>query len=171
MNQWMFCFDGFGIRYQQAGQNMEGDQEQEDRQDSEVEQDSDETQIFQPYLAKFMCNVRDEGIEGGEGEDNGDGEADRFVFYNVKDQDCLKEETNFDETLPREVSRFISKEELDETVQQDGGSSGEKENQRNLVRAYAKTLQQLFDTRNVKMMKLDVEGADAVIERDFDAKK
>jgi len=92
-------------------------------------QDADGRTIFQPYLAKFMCNVSDEDREGGGNDDGGDVAADRFVFYNVEEAERLKEETNFNETLPREVSRFISKEEL-----------GSQLNERDLVRAYAKTL-------------------------------
>ena len=133
----MFCFDGFGIKYQEANENMEGDQSQEEWQGADAQQDLDGKQIFQPYLAKFMCNVSDGDLEGGNMNDVA---ADRFLFYNVDDVEHLKEETNFNETLPRESSRFISKEELDEAVNNGDLGNNNSIDERDLVRAYAKTL-------------------------------
>ena len=55
-----------------------------------------------------MCNTVHSGEEGYSATF-----ADRFVFYNVDDNEHLKEETNFNETLPRESSCFISRDDLD----------------------------------------------------------
>lgn len=120
MNQWMFCFDGFGIKYQPAGIAEEGDQWNEDRHwrgSNDEAADWMQTategkQIFQPYLAKFMCNNSLLGNEEGDRAKTAD-YADRFVFYNVDDNESLKKETNFNETLPWESSCFIRKEDLE----------------------------------------------------------
>ena len=91
----------------------------------------DQKQIFQSYLAKFMCNASDANVEGS-------ARTSRFVFYNVDENEHLEPETNFNETLPRETSNFISEDDLD-WLNPYHAESGlyEPPSERDKVRAYA----------------------------------
>ena len=173
MNQWMFCFDGFGIKH--FGPNSpqaEVKLLQIEEEKKELNESGEAPkQVFQPYLAKFMCNAPD-------GDQGGSGPTSRFVFYNVNENEHLEEETNFNQTLPQETCNFISKDDLLKEMPARAGSRSqvatapvELQSEKANVQAYATQLQKLFNNRNVKIMKFNLDGANDAIERDFFTKK
>ena len=176
MNQWMFYFDGFGIKHLEPV--LEGNPGGNAIKDeSPGLHPPMKKQIFQPYLAKFMCNDGAAGGEGGlsnrESRPVTSNSGSRFVFYNVDDgqQQELARESNFGEIVSREKSDFISKDDLDSTIMANKADDRIPPTEREQVHAYATQLQMMFDNRNVKLMELNLEGANDAIERDFDTRK
>jgi len=79
----------------------------------------------------------------------------------VKDFEKIRvqEESNFEEIEPKEFDRPLLIVDNDLKDKSNRGL--------NFVRDYSEKLQTNLDSRNVRMMKLDVLGADTLIENDF----
>lgn len=71
----------------------------------------------------------------------------------------VQEESNFEEIEPKEFDRPLLIVDNDLKDKSNKGL--------NFVRDYSEKLQTNLDSRNVRMMKLDVLGADTLIENDF----
>lgn len=71
----------------------------------------------------------------------------------------VQEESNFEEIEPKEFDRPLLIVDNDLKDKSNRGL--------NFVRDYSEKLQTNLDSRNVRMMKLDVLGADTLIENDF----
>ena len=83
----MFCFDGFGIKHERYDLETEGFIQTETDEDRiktprtpRTSQTASQKQIFQSYLAKFMCNA-------SEASEEGSAKRSRFVFYNVDENE------------------------------------------------------------------------------------
>ena len=168
MNQWMFLFDGYGMDFVPA---KERDLDMALQQRSSSEADGRFSDVFQPYLVKFMC--RSSAFPNAGAADGGEEELDygrwQFNFYKVAAVE-LEEETNFRETTPLETraaaytleEKRHEREFTAEATGDDANRAVERE-----VHKYAYTLQDLLAASNVKMMRIDRQGADALIEKDF----
>ena len=99
MNQWMFLFDGFGMEYLAKEEDLglalpkkAAGQEPDGRSD-----------VFQPYLVKFMCRSSAFPSAQNDPEDDMlDYGQWQFNFYKVQHQE-LEQETNFKEPTPVEM--------------------------------------------------------------------
>ena len=108
MNQWMFLFDGFGIQHQSANEvarQISGQsQNNRDRFIFDGQEETGCSEIFQPYLIKFMCKQQVAFTPRRHNDQAGD----KFVLYNqVKDFEKIRvqEESNFEEIEPKEFDR------------------------------------------------------------------
>ena len=118
-----------------------------------------------------MC--RSSAFPNASTADGGEEELDygrwQFNFYKVAAVE-LEEETNFRETTPLETraaaytleEKRHEREFTAEATGADANRAVERE-----VHKYAYTLQDLLAASNVKMMRIDRQGADALIEKDF----
>lgn len=92
----------------------------------------------------------------------------QFNFYNVQPA-VLEEETNFKETTPLETraAAYTPDEKRHELLSSEAtGDAVDRIREREVFK-YAYTLQDLLASANVKMMRIDRQGADALIEKDF----
>ena len=156
MNQWMFLFDGFGIKYEISSEEVDNDiRDWDQHREGNSASFNGKREVFQPYLVKYMC-VND----GDKGQ-----VKDRFRLYSASMDEYLEHEKNFKDCIPTEVNTplFTDNKELKNMMKEDKS----KETTKQFVHLYAKTLQQHLDLSNAKMMKLDTYEADILIEKDF----
>ena len=172
MNQWMFLFDGYGMDFVPA---KERDLDMALQQRASANSAVSETggrygDVFQPYLVKFMCRSSAFPATGAEeAEEELDYGRWQFNFYKVQPAE-LEEETNFKETTPLETraAAYTPDEKRHELLSNSEatGDAADKIREREVFK-YAYTLQDLLASSNVKMMRIDRQGADALIEKDF----
>ena len=92
----------------------------------------------------------------------------QFNFYKVHPVE-LEEETNFKETTPletRAAAYSLEEKRHEQLSSEAAGDEADKLREREVFK-YAYTLQDLLASSNVKMMRIDRQGADALIEKDF----
>lgn len=168
MNQWMFLFDGYGMDFVPAQERDRGLAEQ---QRARAEAEGGFSAVFQPYLVKFMCRAsafpNAGGPDGGEEEPGYGGW--QFNFYKVAPAE-LEPEKNFQETTPVETRApaYTTEEKRHERdfAAEATGDDANRAVEREVFK-YAYTLQDLLAASNVKMMKIDRPGAEALIQKDF----
>merc|ERR1712232_1366773 len=166
MNQWMFLFDGYGMDFVPAQERDLPALQQR----SSSEADGRFSDVFQPYLVKFMCRSSAFPNAGpAEAEEELDYGRWQFNFYKVQPVE-LEEETNFKETTPLEtrLAAYTLEEKRHELLSDaaTGDPAVDKVVEREVFK-YAYTLQDLLASSNVKMMRIDRQGADDLIEKDF----
>ena len=126
--------------------------------------------VFQPYLVKFMC--RSSAFPDSSPAD-ADDDVDlygnwQFNFYKVSPVE-LEEETNFKETTPLETRQAAYSLEEKGHEKLPAEASGDEVNRacEREVRKYAHDLQDSVAKANVKMTRIDRKHAEALIEKDF----